>query len=244
MIKLHSPIKDFNWKNNVSQMFGVNYELYHTNFGTPGHNGIDIVVRDNKRGYGTPILAAHDGTVVLITYETKWKTKGNGLYLMDTNGHYQTIYWHLSEIQVVGQQKVKAGEVIGLMGNTGFCRPIPSPLDPYAGTHLHFALKDNHAKDKSYAGFVDPVPFLFNEGEKLNVYWPEDLFVGKSGDYVSWLQTILKIEGFAEDYEPIAYYGIKTARDVRKLQLKYSISPALGYFGPKTRGLMKEKYYY
>ena len=62
-----------------------------------------------------------------------------------------------------------------------------------------------------------------------------------SGDDISWLQSILKLEGFAGDYEPIAYFGAKTMRDVIYLQKKYNLTP-VGIFGPKTREIINSKY--
>ena len=111
--KIQHPIKNFDWQKNISQLFGVNKRIYEPNFGIPGHNGFDYVVRNDKLGYGEPILAAHDGIVEELKYETEWRTKGSGIYLLSEDGSFYTIYWHLSEIQVVIGQKVKTGEVIG-----------------------------------------------------------------------------------------------------------------------------------
>lgn len=241
MIKLQPPLKDFKWDRNISQLFGVNRDLYFSNFGLPGHNGLDFVNRELlNNGYGTPILAAHDGKIIRLNYETKWKSNGNGIYLETEDGQYQSVYWHLSEIQVRLGQEVKAGEVIGLMGNTGFCRPEPTPRNPYAGTHLHFAVMAKEAKDRTYNGFIDPTPLLYSPGDKLPLLWPSDLYIGLQNDYVAWLQTCLKLEGLAEDYEPIGYFGKKTLRDVKQLQVNNNVSPAWGYFGTRTRELVKK----
>ena len=67
-IRLSAPIEDFDWKKSISQYFGHNPHTYRQ-FGLPGHNGIDIIVRDDKRGFGTPIKATHRGTVSKITYD-------------------------------------------------------------------------------------------------------------------------------------------------------------------------------
>ena len=231
----------WDWKTSVSQFFGVNKKTYQPVFGIPGHNGIDIVVRGDKRGYGTPIVAAHDGIVEKIIQDVPHTTRGNGIYIMSLDGKFSTNYWHLSQFNVHVGQKVKAEETIGLMGNSGFVKPPPTQVCPHCGTHLHFGLKI-HGLVNEYKGFVDPTPHLFKEGEKLPFKFLYDMFVGKQGDDVSHLQTILKIEGFAEDYEPIGYFGMKTLRDVRKLQQKYGITPSYGYAGYKTRLFLKGKY--
>ncbi|MCF7835798.1 MAG: peptidoglycan DD-metalloendopeptidase family protein [Candidatus Marinimicrobia bacterium] len=239
MQKLQHPIKNFDWQKNISQLFGVNRKLYLPNFGIDGHNGIDYRIE-----YGAPILSAHNGIVSKLSYETKWKTNGNGIYIMNTNGQFQTVYWHLSEIQCLIGQKIKVGDVLGLAGNTGFVKPEPTPQNPHAGTHLHFAMLGKDKKN-NYKGFVDPLPFLFNDGEKLPpmVCFPRDLHFNMYGDDVSWLQSILKLELKGNiDFEPIGYFGKKTKEAVIELQKKYNINPTLGYVGPKTRRFITDKW--
>ena len=241
MIKLQPPIRDFSWNNNCSQLFGVNRALYESNFGIPGHNGLDFCVGGIKQGYGELILAAHDGKVSRLNYETQWRTNGNGIYLQSTDGTWESVYWHLSEIQVVIGQEVKAGDVIGLIGNTGFVRPEPTPLQPYNGSHLHFGLC-MQGKQNEYGDFVDPTPYLIKEGDRLPMYFPYNLYRGQSGDMVANLQTCLKLEDFAEDYEPNGQYGPKTARDVGRLQEKYGFGSFGWICGPKTRELLVRRW--
>lgn len=240
------PIANFSWKESVSQLFGVGKDVYFPKFGIPGHNAIDVVVRyDAKRGYGTEILAAHNGKVWVIEqdvpYAPKASSKGNGLYIISEDGTFATVYWHLSQFLVGPDEVVKEGQPIALMGNSGYVFPIPTPQCPTCGTHLHFGcFKIGYNND--YNGFTDPVPFLAKEGDKLPIYFAGDLFFGSQGDEVSWLQTVLRLEGFAQDYDPIGYYGTKTLRDVKNLQTKYSFGLSTGYFGPKTRDLVMKKW--
>jgi len=200
---------------------------------------LDICVREKGFGFGTPIHATHDGTVEKIFYDIPHRTRGNGLYLLSDDKSFSTVYWHLSQFSdnVRIGHKITQGQVIGLMGNSGFVRPLPTQDKPRNGTHLHFA-KKVHGLHNDYNGFVDPVIHMIVIGEKLPIYFARDLFIGRSGDDCSWLQTCLKLEGFAEDYEPIGFFGNKTMRDVRLFQKKYNIKPAIGYFGPKTRKQM------
>ena len=84
------------------------------------HKGIDIKVY-----IGDTIRAAFSGKVRIVKYEGG----GYGKYIVirHTNG-LETIYGHLSKQLVAENQTVKAGEPIGLGGNTGRS----------TGSHLHF----------------------------------------------------------------------------------------------------------
>ena len=84
------------------------------------HNGLDL-----KVNIGDTIVAAFDGKVRIVKYERR----GYGKYVVirHDNG-LETVYGHLSKHLVEENQLVKAGEVIGLGGNTGRS----------TGSHLHF----------------------------------------------------------------------------------------------------------
>ena len=83
------------------------------------HNGLDL-----KVNIGDTIVAAFDGKVRIVKYERR----GYGKYVVirHDNG-LETVYGHLSKQLVEENQLVKAGEVIGLGGNTGRS----------TGSHLH-----------------------------------------------------------------------------------------------------------
>ena len=84
------------------------------------HNGLDL-----KVNIGDTIVAAFDGKVRIVKYERR----GYGKYVVirHDNG-LETVYGNLSKQLVEENQLVKAGEVIGLGGNTGRS----------TGSHLHF----------------------------------------------------------------------------------------------------------
>ncbi len=84
------------------------------------HKGLDIKVY-----VGDTIRAAFDGKVRIVRYEAK----GYGKYIVIRhNNGLETIYGHLSKQIVKENQMVKAGDPIGLGGNTGRS----------TGSHLHF----------------------------------------------------------------------------------------------------------
>ena len=84
------------------------------------HKGLDIKVY-----IGDTIRAAFSGKIRIVKYEPR----GYGKYVVirHHNG-LETIYGHMSKQLVVENQEVKAGEPIGLGGNTGRS----------TGSHLHF----------------------------------------------------------------------------------------------------------
>lgn len=84
------------------------------------HKGLDIKVY-----IGDTIRAAFSGKVRIVRYEAR----GYGKYVVIR--HYnglETIYGHMSKQLVTEDQEVRAGEPIGLGGNTGRS----------TGSHLHF----------------------------------------------------------------------------------------------------------
>ena len=144
-MKLGNPIKNFVTKSypegHVIQWFGENLPLYSkvcASAGvclTGGHNGLDIV-----SPWGTPILAVSNQKVV----EVKYNANGYGKHVRCLGQGYEYTYGHLSEIKCSLGQELKAGEVLGLMGNTGFVVSGATPFwefNPYAGTHLHFGMR-------------------------------------------------------------------------------------------------------
>lgn len=257
-MKYSYPIRDFKWNRNVSQFFGVNPETYKqflNDDGEPlaGHNGLDIIILGtDKLGYGEDVLSVSDGQVVNIVYDNPEHTRGAGIYVrerLDGGSFREWVYWHLSSFTAYIGQTVRAGDVIGKVGNSGFVFPKPSPACPYCGSHLHLAMRNyDYAgrliKTDYGSGYADPTPILFEkcEDKKLGFYFPYDMTIFSKGNSVSALQTILRIEGFAQDYNPIGYFGRKTLRDVILLQKKYNITPWYGYVGPKTRKFLNSKY--
>ncbi len=120
-----SPVGE-NWRNMVSSEFGYRSDPF-TGVQTL-HGGIDFAA-----GYGTPIYAALDGTVVLVRYAST----GYGYYVMlDHGGSFTTLYAHCSSISVYEGQSVTAGQQIAAVGSTG----------KSTGNHLHFEISINGEK--------------------------------------------------------------------------------------------------
>jgi murein DD-endopeptidase MepM/ murein hydrolase activator NlpD len=107
--------------------------------GTGWHHGNDLFADT-----GTPLLAVTDGTLGRVGVNT---LGGNRLWLTDAAGN-QFYYAHLSAYApgTVNGARVRAGQVIGFMGNTG--QAITTP------PHLHFEIHPRGGDS------VNPYPYL------------------------------------------------------------------------------------
>ena len=134
----------------VTQPFGGNPQVYGK-FGLKGHNGIDLRTRfvDSPLGHRY-VTASHEGIIEVVRADASGY--GTHIRLRGTDG-CMSIYGHLSKSYVSKDQKVKAGERIGLTGNTGFS----------SGPHLHMEYRPSGWEKKTkngFAGAVDPLPFF------------------------------------------------------------------------------------
>ena len=93
-------------------------------FGSAGHRGTDIPAPE-----GTPILAAHSGTVLV----SGWNDSYGNQVLLDNGAGLSTRYAHMTQTAVTAGEAVTAGQVIGYVGSTG----------DSTGNHLHFEVMQN-----------------------------------------------------------------------------------------------------
>jgi len=110
------------------------------------HKGIDLVAPE-----GSKIRAAADGTVCIYYPAPDGYFKGHpeygGFIVLDHGHGIYTFYAHMSKTWVNGGQKIKQGDWIGVIGDTGYAE----------GIHLHFEI------------VLDP-DFLINFGPTLFEY--------------------------------------------------------------------------
>lgn len=106
------------------------------------HRGLDL-----RGASGTPIYACADGQVALVD---NLYFSGNTVYLNHGDGVF-TAYLHMSEPKVMPGQRLKKGDLIGLVGATG----------RVTGPHLHLSLL---VQGQS----VDPEPLLEARNPKSN----------------------------------------------------------------------------
>ena len=114
------------------------YSYITTRFGQGGHRGTDICAPA-----GTPIYACAGGTVVEAGWHYSW-----GNYVRIDHGGYYTLYAHCSQLTVSAGQSVAQGQLIGLVGNTGYS----------SGNHCHLELwLDNSG---AYSRLTDPLNYM------------------------------------------------------------------------------------
>jgi murein DD-endopeptidase MepM/ murein hydrolase activator NlpD len=95
------------------------------------HYGIDIATN-----FGNPIVSTADGIVISLAND---KMSGKNIIISHGNG-LTTHYLHLSKFLVRSGQRVKRGDVIGLVGKTGKA----------LGPHLHYEVRINNKPTNPY----------------------------------------------------------------------------------------------
>ncbi|EKR73963.1 LysM peptidoglycan-binding domain-containing M23 family metallopeptidase [Leptospira noguchii] len=93
------------------------------------HGGLDMAAEE-----GTPVYASADGEV---SFSNKKGGYGN-LIILDHKLGYETLYGHLSSISVRPGEKVRKGQKIGEVGQTGRA----------TGNHLHFEVRRFNQRQK------------------------------------------------------------------------------------------------
>jgi murein DD-endopeptidase MepM/ murein hydrolase activator NlpD len=99
----------------------------------PSHPlGIDI------DQYATPNAPIHAATSGVVTFAGGDPCCSYGLHvILVSPGGIETLYAHMSSINVVQGQQVAQGDILGYVGCTGYC----------TGNHLHFEVIDNGVRE-------------------------------------------------------------------------------------------------
>lgn len=97
------------------------------------HTGVDFAAPA-----GAPFYASKDGIVTTAEYHPAY---GN-MVIIDHGGGYSTLYAHASSLNVSAGQRVKQGQVVSLVGSTGYS----------TGPHAHFEIRINgqHVNPMNY----------------------------------------------------------------------------------------------
>lgn len=173
------------------------------------HTGVDLPYPT-----GTPVYCAFDGRVRLAE---RHRGYGNMVIVRHENG-LETIYGHLSKIEVACGDWVRAGDLIGLGGSTGRS----------TGPHLHFETRyHGHAFDPQW--IID-----FEEGVlRKNVFVlkrsqlsPHSKYVPQSIDeeeeiYMTEEQIRAEEERIAKERAAMKYHTIRSGDTLSGIAKKY-----------------------
>lgn len=129
------PISD-KYKRRISAFYGYRiHPIYKTKI---FHEGIDF-----SAPVGTDVYASGDGVVV----EASRSNYGYGNIIEIDHGYsYTTVYAHLNGFRVRKGERVKRGQTIGSVGNSGLS----------TGPHLHYEVRKSGNR-------VNPIYFFFND---------------------------------------------------------------------------------
>lgn len=122
------------------------------------HKGIDLIT-----GRASDVVAFEDGKVVNASNSVKGTNTnkgtlgmGNYVILQHENG-FRTRYQHMKygSVRVKKGDIVKKGQVLGVIGNTGYS----------TGRHLHFDISNSRRLSGSFKSgslyYIDPKPYLY-----------------------------------------------------------------------------------
>lgn len=125
-------------KNLRSMASGFGYRMHPIYKTYKMHTGIDFTAPT-----GTPIYATGNGRVV----PAPDGSSGYGTHVVIDHGFgYKTLYAHMYKAKVKIGEKVKRGQLIGYIGNTGLS----------SGPHLHYEVIRNGTK-------INPINYFFND---------------------------------------------------------------------------------
>ncbi len=116
------------------------------------HEGIDIFAPK-----GTLVIAPTDGVVARVGSST---LGGKTVWMNDVKRGHSYYFAHLDSQMIKAGAKVKQGDVLGTVGNTGNARTTPS--------HLHFGVYQN--------AYKDPVAYIRTMEKLVNELAPDTLF--------------------------------------------------------------------
>jgi len=129
------PISD-KYKRRISSFYG--YRIHPIYKRRVFHDGLDFSAPS-----GTEIYAAADGVIE----KAKKSRYGYGNTIVINHGYgYKTVYAHMSSFAVRRGKKVKRGQLIGYVGNSGLS----------TAPHLHYEVQRNGRK-------VNPIYYFFND---------------------------------------------------------------------------------
>ena len=239
-----------NRKLSVSQKFHVRIPTDMSqalNTQTYDHLGVDVVCGTPEQTWGTDCVWPFPWPGVVwesIVDRPFGATKHAHSQINTTDPttgiNYALIYLHLSavtETKAYDDPRIvtyNEGDVSGKIGNNGAVSPVPTPAQPYNGTHLHLGLCIQNPGDLNYA-VVDPLLYLdannpFVKTSVTPFTFQKNLWIGMKNADVLELQKRLGVI-------QTGFFGSLTFAAVRKYQTSKGI-PSTGFVGVLTRAAL------
>jgi len=121
-----------------------------THYKSKRHNGIDIAAP-----LGAPIKTAEEGEVIAVENQDRYCWHGAyGKYIVVKHpNNLTTLYAHLSRQTVKVGDKIRRGQIIGYVGNTGYC------VGRNGGAHLHFGVYSSPTFYIGTSRLCGPMPY-------------------------------------------------------------------------------------
>lgn len=245
----------------IPVLVGVELRQLTKNFGdardggSRTHEGLDIMAPK-----GTPIASPTEAVVVRVG-----NGSGSGRYVRTANpGGESFVYMHLDQVAAGLSEgdKLERGDIIGFVGNTGNASGGPA--------HLHFEIRDSGDPQDPYprltevftaeeraeglvaAGKVGgdeyDLPATPAAGNPATGSIVRDLELGMEGADVKVLQVFLNTHGYPVATSGVGsrgsettYFGALTQKALARYQAANGITPAAGYYGPKTRAFVAKQ---
>ena len=178
------------------------------------HHGVDIFAKRY-----TPILAPTEAEVRFVGVRG---LGGKVVWLYDRKRGTNLYFAHLQEQMVTRYQKVKAGDTIGTVGNTGNARSTPP--------HLHFGIYKN--------GPIDPYSFIVPEYTPAGPFAPDTILLGRQGTLKNDLIRKHQMNINAQTLDTLRSGGTYTVQAINHHYARISDEHGIYGFIPK-RDLIK-----
>lgn len=187
----------------------------------PGQTGVKIhAVADGRVvAAGVGVLAGHTGKIVVLDHG---KLKGNG-----SEDYTLTNYGHLAKIMVSTGQRVKAGQVIAIMGTTGNSSNV----------HLHLGVRFKRVGAKVYK-WADPREWLKTKGITPGLTPPLAVDVGDPA-IREWQLSMNKVFPTYAEFAGDGEYGSYSARVTSEFQRRAGLK-VTGKLDSPTKTTMRK----
>jgi hypothetical protein len=167
------------------------------------HHGVEFL-----NGFGTPVYAARDGTVIFAGLDQEalyspWVNFYGNVIVIEHDNDVFTLYAHLSKIDIQDGQDVHTGDKIGEVGQSGVA----------TGSHLHFEVRRGDAED--YFSTVNPELWLApNRDEMGNLFGA--MMISVVNENADFQFSELTVNYYLDRSQPPvkSYYVITYSRDL------------------------------